>query len=72
MIMSEDNKDIYGLYCKHDYQIIDPKKRLEECIKCHKVRSFPRYPYTLREIIKEEKKQRDEVITYGENEQVKK
>lgn len=42
-------------YCDHDYQIIDPEKRLEQCIHCKFIRSFPRYPYTLGEEIEHEK-----------------
>ena len=57
--MSEDKKDVYGLYCDHNWQIIIPSKRLEQCIHCSKIRSFPFYPYSLGEIIKEEKKQRE-------------
>ena len=58
--MSEDNS--YGFWCKHDYQIVFPKERLEQCIHCSKIRSFPHYPYTLGEHIKEDKlkKQRED------------
>lgn len=43
-------------WCQHDFQIIDPNKRLEECLKCKKIRSFPYYPYTFGEEIKKEKR----------------
>lgn len=43
-------------WCKHSWQIINPNKRLEQCIKCKKIRSFPRYPYSFGEEIEVEKK----------------
>ena len=47
-------RDFYN-WCEHDFQITYPFKRLEQCVKCKKIRSFPYYPYTYGEEIKEVK-----------------
>lgn len=53
--MINEKTDSYNFWCKHNWQIIDPKKRLEQCIHCKKIRSFPYYPYSFAEEIEVEK-----------------